>query len=235
MTDVIVWTKFNTTGFRIELENNPKWLKRRIEILNKISAPSLRNQSDTRFTWVIEVREDTYTDCVNSFNVDGINVCILPMPKKGEKEEVRKQRENATIENYVGSNEFYFVRLNSDDMYHKDFIKKLKALEVGEEIEAIIPVRGYYWYIADKKLVQLNNPSPPFYAFIYNTEKYLSGYRYPLQKGHRYVKKFKHIVMNDRLWVWVIHDINNKILRIGKYPSWRLYKKAEMKLLEDFR
>ena len=229
----IIWTKLNTTSFKYELETDYRWLNERIKIMNEITIPSIRAQTDKNFLWVIEVREETFDHVKERLEVFEQMYLMKTKTKKLDDGSRATQKEEIVRE-YVDDDILYMVRLNSDDMYRKTFIEDLHSLDTAGAEAVIIP-KGYFWYMKEKVVVKLEKPSPPFYVLVYDKQKYLEGFRYSIPGGHRKVKNLKHIKMPGRQWVWVIHDINNKILRIGKYPSYKKYKKSDILVLKEFR
>jgi len=221
MRKVIVWTPINTSGHFPKLENDPKWMDRRCEIMNKYVIPSMRGQTDQAFEWWIEVREDTLDYIKPRLNLDGMdNVRVLPRPivtdhKKGKN--AAWEREDKHIRGLIDSDYFFEVRLNSDDMYHKDFIKTLQTMTIKDTTQVILPRAGFYWHLKGNKLYKTKHVSPPFYCLIYDLAQWLEGYRHRLPGGHRAACKLVNQDMPGRQWVWIIHEVNNKIVRKGKH------------------
>lgn len=234
---VVIWSPLNTSGFNTDLEKNKDWLNRRIEILNKYVIPSLNYQVDKDFLWFLEVREDTTDIIVPKLDFLDVPVVICERPvvhdwKLGKG--LAWERQTKDIKKHITDKVFYDVRLNSDDLYRKDFVRDLKKIKTKKGTQAIIPRNGYLWYVAPDVVVQRNHYSPPFHAFIYNTQKYLDGLRYKTRKGHVGVRKLNHVVMPDRYWCWLVHDVNQKIIRKGGYPSYNKYPIVEHEVLNDF-
>jgi hypothetical protein len=135
----------------------------------------------------------------------------------------------------VSELEFIEVRLNSDDLYHRDFIKTLQTMLIKDTTQVILPRNGFYWHLKGNRLFKTTHVSPPFYAMIYDTAEWLAGYRHRLPGGHRAAKNLLNQDMPGRQWVWIVHDINNKIVRKGK-NAYSGYKgvSASLKRLTEF-
>ncbi len=235
--DIIIWSPLNTSGYNIDLEKDKKWIDRRCEILNQFVIPSLEYQTDQDFMWFLEIREDTYDMIIPQLNLNKVPVKIITRPivynwKTGAGD--AWERQNEDIKKFVNKKTFYDIRLNSDDMYRKDFVEKIKKVKVKKDTQAIIPIKGYQWYLNKNIVVEKDLDSPPFYAFIYNTKDYLNGVRYKTRKGHVGVKRLRNVKMDERLWCWIVHDVNQKIIRKGGYPSYKKYKQTSNEVLNDF-
>ena len=218
MRKIIVWTPINTSGHFPALENDPKWMTRRCEIMNQYVIPSMRAQTCKDFEWWIEVREDTVGFITPRLALDGLPSVILPRPiitdhKSGKN--AAWERLDADVRARITDPTFLEVRLNSDDLYHRDYIQTLQRMEIIPGTQAILPRAGYYWYLSQKALCKTVHNSPPFYTLIYDTEKWLAGYRHPLPGGHRAARKLRNQDVPGRQWVWIVHDVNNKIVRKG--------------------
>ena len=234
---VVIWSPLNTSGYNTDLEKDKKWLDRRCEILNQYVIPSLDMQTDKDFYWFLEVREDTADMIIPQLDFMNVPVIVCKRPvvhnwKSGKG--VAWERQEADIKKHIKDKTFYDVRLNSDDLYRKDFVKRLKSIGTKPDTQAIIPKYGYLWYLSHDVVVERDHGSPPFHAFIYNTKEYLKGFRYRTRNGHVGVKNLRHITMKDRMWCWIVHDVNQKIIRKGGYPKHTKYKMSSKDVLKDF-
>lgn len=219
MRKIIVWTPINTSGHFPKLENDKAWMARRCEIMNQYVIPSMRAQSCQDFEWWIEVRKDTVSYFKEHLDLAGVPAVILPRPKVTDHENgknVAWERDPEHVRERVSEASFIEVRLNSDDLYHRDFIKYLQGMEVKPDTACILPRAGYYWHLAEKRLYKTTHHSPPFYALVYDTKAWLDGFRHPMKGGHMSARRLKNQDVPGRQWIWIIHDVNNKIIRKGK-------------------
>jgi hypothetical protein len=220
------------------MEDNKKWMTRRCEIMNRYTIPSMRAQNCEEYEWWIEVREDTIDYITPKLKLDGVPAVILPrriVTDHSKGANSAWERDPAHVADRIKDDKFIEVRLNSDDMYHKNFIQTLQNMDIKPDTAVILPRAGLYWHLAENKLYKTSHTSPPFYALIYNTDEWLGGFRHPLPGGHRAARKLPNQDMPGRQWVWIIHDINNKIIRKGKdaYQGHR-GKPARLSRLKDF-
>ena len=238
MRKIIVWTPINTSGHFPHLENDPAWMERRCEIMNKYTIPSMRAQTCQDFEWWIEVRVDTVEFFEKRLDLKGTPAGIAPRPivtdhKLGAN--AAWERDPAHVRDRIKDQTFFEVRLNSDDLYHEKFIETLQSMEIKPDTAVILPRAGYYWHLKDGQLFKTSHKSPPFYCLIYDTKKWLGGIRHRLPGGHRAARKLHNQDMPGRQWVWIIHDVNNKIIRKGK-DAYKDYRggPANLKRLGEF-
>ncbi len=242
---VIIWTPLNTSGYNTELEQDPVWLKRRADLLNKYVIPSLRMQTDKDFLWFLEIREDT-DSFVNQLDLSGVPVVVVYRPKLTREQHVKGVAWNRRVEDvkrFVTSDRFFDVRLNSDDLYHKDHVKLLRQSIAGKDIpQAVFGTAGYFWWLQKgdgtnasvNVVTEFAQKAPALYSLVYDTEQYLHGFSYNMPGGHDYLIKMPSVVIPGRQWVRIVHDVNQKIIRVGKYPSYKKYKQVSNEVLNDF-
>lgn len=239
MRKIVVWTPINTSGHFPRLEANPKWMNRRCELMNLYTIPSMRAQTCKDFDWWIEVREDTRDFFQSQLNLDGVPARILSRPAVTDHangKNIAWERLEKHVEEWIKDKEFLEVRLNSDDLYRRTFIETLQKMEIKPETQCILPRAGYYWFIRHGKLYKTRHLSPPFYALVYETARWLAGHRHPLPGGHRAARKLRNQDMIGRQWVWLVHDVNNKIIRKGAdaYNKFKCGKSTNLIRLMEF-
>jgi len=231
--DIILWTPVNSSSWNLELESDKTWLDHRVELMNNYVIPSVRNQTEKNFKWFIEIREDTVDYLAPKLNIEGSNGIIIPR-KKNMGRKYAWMRNSDDIKEHVSSKKFYDIRLNSDDMLRYDFMEKMRNVKVDKKLQAIIPKFGYFWYRGDDVVTLKNHSSPPFSALIYNTQKFIDGFRYEPKDGHMGIKSFNHTTIEERVWCWIIHEKNQKILRKGGYPPSSRYTSVNKSILKEF-
>lgn len=176
-----------------------KWIKERLAIFDHFTAQSLRVQTDPNFDVLVVYdprSEEIVQEALKGYHFPHQFSFIC----KGKlDEEINKRIE--------GSEYFYLVRLDSDDMYHHQFMEKINRHEPDGQTEMLIAQDGYLYDAIHHRLARIHYPSPPFYTQIYKTEEYLAGKRYQL-KGHQSVIHFKHQIIEGAQYVVVIHSQN---------------------------
>lgn len=235
--DVTIQTQFNTMGFggryvemgklEYDIEYDEKWISSRIDILIKYLLPSLIKQSDQNFNYILLVRKETkefIIDLLNNKNVLENKFFHVATPE--EKFEL--------CDKIITTDRFHEVRLDSDNCYRIDFVEKLKSLDINAHTEAVVLPRGYMWYLENNVIVEREFKSPGFYSLIYKKDEYLSGKQHETPGGHDGVITLNHKKIEDRTWLWTVHDLNFKILRGKGYPDYKKFTRVGHKILKEF-
>ncbi|MDD3392670.1 MAG: sugar nucleotide-binding protein [Bacilli bacterium] len=221
---IIIWSKLKSDNFKND-EETEKWLEHRIKVFMKYTLNSFKRQTNQNFTYVIN-----YDDGIGKF----LNKELAKYPKLPDNVIFTQHyyREiNEQIKNYKY---LYFVRIDSDDMYHKDFIQKLESFKPKIDTKALIAQSGYIYDVNTNELGEWFYKSPPFYTLIYETDKFLRGYRYEIH-GHSSVINQPHEIIPGNNFVVVIHGENT----VSRFNT--SFKKAtitdpliKQKILKDF-
>ncbi len=121
---------------------------------------------------------------------------------------------------------FYLVRIDSDNLYHKDFVQKLYDLEPAPETEALLCQHGYLLDTKSNQLAYMFHPSPSYYTFLYKTNEFRFGKRYALKSHTKVISDFKVELLNDYYYITTItgenvlfaprHMLGKKLVEEGK-------------------
>lgn len=224
---IIIWIVFNSqnkTADRLTKE----WIEYRISIFDKYTLKSIKAQTNQNFR--------VYLSC-EKVTMPIINECLAkrePLPNNvifgtngsNNKELLRY------INNY---DYFYQVRLDSDNLYQKDFIQKLYDYVPKEDTQVIISQSGYVYDAETDALAPYFQKSPPFYTFIYKVDEYKKGFRYVIPGGHRMViKLLKNELIMGANYIVLLHGknvLNDKNLLDEKKL---IEKDDKAKILEQF-
>lgn len=164
-----------------------RWLRNRIKIFKQFVIPSLLNQSDRDFAlwvaWRREERTNPYvreletwlkenTDLVFKFTYSGIPL----YDDKYEDAEARNRLADCLhgslgelLDLVPDCNEVYWLLQPSDDCYHRDTVKSIRAVFESQDVEAVAFKRGYMCNYKTKEVVEYNpKTTPPFAAIRFN-------------------------------------------------------------------
>lgn len=220
---ITIFTPLNTMGFSYAREIDEAWLLSRLDIMKKYTARSLEVQTDQNFDWHILVREETKNFIRQNFDC-----------KIDYKVVTQEESDEAIYKIADLYDDLLMIRLNSDDCYQKDFIKTVSEFEYTDEKEALVFQNGYMWYMDEDIIVERHFPSPPFFGYIYKAKEYAEGKRYDVG-GHNYVRiKLKTHALKEYLWLWLVHNNCNKILRGSAYPDPKEFNEINKEILKDF-
>lgn len=189
------------------VKNNPdrltkEWLANRIEIFMKYTLQSLIHQTNQDFLTLIQYEDESreiVSKELDKYKKLPENIRFVT---PGEYKELE-------IKSMQGSDYFYYVRIDSDDMYNKSYIQQLHDHGSDENTEVLISQNGYLYDSVHNQITSTWRLSPPFYAFIYKTYDYLKGKRYVIPGGHTDVIKFKHVILKRPNYVIVVHSSND--------------------------
>ena len=214
-------------GFSYEREHNESWLEKRVEFMMTHTALSLQNQTDQDFEWKIYSREKTYDFIYDKLIQYDMSKLKWDLIEFGDADDEIIRKNNP-------GDELILVRLNSDDLYHSSFINLIRQFIVKPGTEALVFQKGYMWYQKEKVIVERHFPSPPFYGLIYDYNEFKEGKRYDFP-GHNYIRSsLQSHAIKERLWLWVINEYNNKIMRGSSYPDPEQFEKADFSILKEF-
>jgi len=250
----VIWLPFNRcdtgkdNGFRYKKTlARSDWWEQRAEIMLKYTLPSIQNQSDGEFTLCaafLRQDQDRFSPVDKAMSDFGGYSFI----------DTRSEIEETSLEPYNFMHTFHdkvdfltMIRVDSDDMIHRDFIKEIKILD-PERQKVAYCVDGFA-YSTDGRLASYHCPAtpPPFYAITFpnwaleNQEKY-DKYRLnnKLNKYHHQIHQARaSIRLPDGLYCYVLHQENttsswgnkNTYKHVGKFVRDDQIKRG---ILEEF-
>ncbi|CAM3308382.1 glycosyltransferase [Paenibacillus lupini] len=212
---IVVEIEFNNRSnrggvYRVGL--TPHWIKYRMSIFMKYTLQSLLKQSNQNFHAYI-----FYTERTEAL----IRAELAKYPKlPGHIRFVAEKKYEDKLRKTVGSDEFlYLVRLDCDDTYHYTLIDQLHQYKPKQGTRALINQAGYIYDSVKHRIATVSKSSPPFYTWIYKSERYFSGFRYKTVDGHSGVIKQKHEILTTggkRNYMVVVHSKNTLNQRLLK-------------------
>ncbi|MCR2804343.1 putative rhamnosyl transferase [Paenibacillus soyae] len=196
---VIIEIQFNTVKYSDNIYK-PSWIDYRMDITMRFTAKSLSGQSRSdfkAFIYYLDETEPLIAASLARHEPLPAHIEFVPFSK-------RKERMDAAVQGYSKA---YVARIDSDNMFKKDYVERLYAHVPKPATQVLISQRGYLYDSNTNRLANVSYASPSFYTFIYDTEKFLSGYRYPLKTHHDAIR-YKHELMAGRNFVVVVHQTN---------------------------
>ncbi|MGL6173828.1 MAG: glycosyltransferase family A protein [Cellulosilyticaceae bacterium] len=211
---IIISIHFNSLKYS-DKRLTKEWIEERLDIFWQYTLQSFKVQTNQDF--------EAYLHC-DALAMDVVEEALShreALPANVHFGEIRANEE-AIKESIQYSDVFYWVRLDSDNLYHQDYIQKLHDFQPAEGTEALISQKGYIYGESTKRLAHFEHISPPFYTLIYRPKEYIRGKRYELPGGHGSVAKVLRYepVLGDNFLV-TVHNrnvsngewlINNKYL-----------------------
>jgi hypothetical protein len=201
------------------------WLQERFDLFDNYCFPSVKNQTDQNFKWLVFFDINTserYRDKIEEYRlsyknfhpffIDGMDLFLPSIAGKIKA---------------LDSKEYIITsRLDNDDCLHKDYAKVMHSYFDKQEYLAIDIVDGYCMQIDAK--VKLGRKRQLYNPFISLIEK-KDNCKTVWHKGHTFWKYEKKIlrVKNKRLWLGIIHEKNYENMFNG-------YGEVNFSLLHEF-
>lgn len=185
------------------------WLNHRFFLFENYCLPSVINQTNKNFIWLVAFDIDTpeafkkrikssfrnHTNFYPLF-IDGFNN-LQPSIEENIKRLTAKQ------DKYIVT-----TRLDNDDILHKDFIRTIQHLFVATPNTVIDLRRGFQLAIKDNnnEVRAYNRAYNPFISLVES----LTDFETVISKEHRKWKNSTATVVNtkDYLWIQLVHDKN---------------------------
>jgi len=199
MRIIIIRIPFSIRNLDIELDK--EWNKYRLKIFTDYTLRSIKAQINQKFIAVLKCREEM---------IDFIKKELLNLTDPPNNLMVMGTREyDSKIYKIIKDYKYlYEVRLDSDDLYHKDFINKLHSYNPDPGTEALISQNGYIYDIKTKRLASFFLLSPQSYVFIYKVKDFINGFYYKPKNGHGGVIKLKHELIPGYNYLDICHNKN---------------------------
>lgn len=196
---IVIRIPFSVRNQKREL--NIEWNKVRIKMFVNYTLKSLKAQVNQDFITLVKCRDDMINFIMGEIN----KITTLP----DNVIFIRASKEMAYLKKAItGYKYFYYVRLDSDDMYHKTYINMLHEYRPKKDTQALINQKGYIYDLISKRMAKFGYESPPYFVLVYKTEDYLKGFNYPLPEGHGSAKRLKYEALGENNFMTVLHTHN---------------------------
>lgn len=206
---------WNTTKNN-EVVLSDAWHKERFELFKNFCFPSVKNQLNQKFKWLVFFDTNTpniFREKINQyvkeynnfypFYIDGMN-CFIP----SIIDEVSRL-----------DNEEYIItsRLDNDDCLHKNYVNVVQSYFDKQKYMAVDIVDGYGMEIGNKvRLGMMRHAYNPYISLIEKKDDFKTVWH----KGHTHWKYEKNLmqVKNKPSWLTIIHQKNksNKFRGFGE-------------------
>lgn len=199
---IIVTIIFNAWELRNaeQIRLTPEWIDYRIDLFMNYTAKSLLAQTNDNFEVVIAFANESEEHIYHSLSK------YPTLPKRFRFVSQRNYRK--TLIDLIGDHEyFYQVRIDSDDMFHKDYVQSLYDYIPSANTQALIFQNGYIYNINDNSLATFTKEAPPFYTLIYKSDEFKKGNQYKFN-GHREVLSLPHEFIGFRYFCVLVHGKN---------------------------
>lgn len=213
---IVISSMFNVNPY----PQNPKeaytleWIKYRIKIFQEFTLRSLKLQTNQNFNYFLCYQDGTEEIVKAELNkYDKLPDNVHPVMKSKYHDEIKK-----CIKGY---DSVYFVRLDSDDAYHKSYVQQLYDYKLKEGTVSLINRYGYIYDSTNKEIGKAFSKVVTFYVFIYKVKDYLDGQVFnpdvtDVDTEQYIALKVPHEFIEKRNYLWHVHNKN----AVTNFDSW---------------
>jgi hypothetical protein len=216
-------TRFNLRNPSWELTKNNEtllddsWMSERIELFKNYCFPSVVNQTNKNFKWLLffdSTTNDKFKKAMDDLIKNQPNIIpfyIDGMPKFNESI-LKYVEENANDKPYLITS-----RIDNDDCIHKNFIDEVQKQFNKQDFIAIDFIKGYTLQVEPKVMLgKKEHIFNPFISLIEKNENPKTVWHYV----HNMWKKEPRIkqISDKRVWMSVIHE-KNKVNEFDGYGN----------------
>ena len=194
----VIWLPFNRqtpdTWRWKKTIGNPGWWPKRIEVMEKYTIPSIKNQTHKVDAWAV------FKDNIRDFAVDA-SECLAKnlIGSAYDKSNLTKEDRlepfsvmQILMRNYPDADGLAMIRLDSDDMYARHAVEKIQNVPPSEGLVVYFG-NGYVYDIPTDRLAvyQCEQGPMPFYSILF-TRKALQSEDAYLAYREKWRLNFKH-------------------------------------------
>lgn len=186
-----------------------KWLEERFDLFENYCYPSVINQKNKLFYWLIFFDIDTpnvFRERIEKLTCNYDN--FRPIYIDGIKS-LTNSFKQFIIENLDNKDDFIITsRMDNDDSIHQDFVDTIQNLAIKKH-ETVIDLRKGYQLDISNNVYEYRNYSNSFNPFISLVES-SDKFNTVLSRMHPDWKNSDSIIINEKspLWIEVIHKKN---------------------------
>ena len=162
------WQKTKTGNLVLTDE----WLKHRFEIFNSYCLPSILNQSNQNFKWLIYFDVDTPAEYINRVEtIAGKHPFIKPIYVDEYQSFLKGIPGNVLSNLKSDSSHIITTRLDNDDALHFQAIEKIQSLFQNQDFAVFNFTKGFCLQTHPFKMItQYDYPKGPFLSMIEKIE-----------------------------------------------------------------
>jgi hypothetical protein len=205
-------TKFNLRAFpELRPGCEPNWLENRFQLFDRFCFPSVRNQSNQNFQWLVFFDLDTpeaFKQKIAKYHQQWLNFVPVyldcPLPYGQFPDEVRK-----VVRKYIPTDCEYLITtwLDNDDAIHRDYVQMIQDNFNKQEAETVNFIFGYQ--LSEGKLYFDFEMANHFISLIekYNPDSFNTCLCRPHKEIYEVCHSAKKILCKPA-WIEVVHSSN---------------------------
>ncbi len=222
-------TQFNLRNFWTtevkDIERWINWTKDRIKLFEKYCLPSVLNQRNQNFSWVIFMDRATPAKMVDELKALSGNSSLIQWCFMDGYDDFKENYLNI-IRQKINPNTKWIIttNLDNDDALHKDAIQSIQENFVPIQDHLISLANGFCLDVRFNTLSQYFYPRSPFLSLIEKADSDLKGIHHTSHtkweklKLHfipEFIRRLRHkknehvtYILNCPLWIQVVHGQN---------------------------
>ncbi|MHC1750271.1 MAG: glycosyltransferase family A protein [Cellulosilyticaceae bacterium] len=174
-TKFIVLVNFNNAKWN-DLRLTKEWIEHRMHIFMNYTYKSLRNQTNQDFETVVlydVLSEQNILEALSQYEKVPETVHILPVSEG-----------LAFINEAIQSYDYLcYNKIDSDNLYHKDFIQYLHDYMPNDETTILVSPNGYVYNALTGEMARYSSTYASLYTHLYTVSDYLNKIRHPVPVG----------------------------------------------------
>jgi hypothetical protein len=187
----------------LELVADPRWQARRRELFERYCLPSVARQTVRDFTWLFFVYRKLMSKAdLEWFQAQDERLRIVFVDDP-ESSGVPEAREAVTR---LASKEDWIIttRLDSDDVLHRDHLRKVRVDFTGER-KVVEFSQGYYYDILVDDLREVRERQNAFVSVLEPREGLKTAWAWP---HHKIGEENEILYLDEAGWIALVHDQN---------------------------
>lgn len=237
----IIVTRFNLVFERWSTDRNnspvltASWLDQRFELFQNYCFPSVKNQTNQNFKWLVffDIRTpEHYKDVIKSLEKSYINFIPIFIDEHNslERELLLFVGKNKINESFILT-----TRIDNDDIIHCEFVNTIRQLAL-EKHNTIIDIRKGYQMVLNERIEEYRLTEQKFNPFISLVQEWMQFESiYKRQHTDWHSAENVRIYNESPLWIQVLHGRNklnslnrhNRLVLEVNYPSFGISKKKK--------
>ena len=213
-------TQFNLRNFPVsDTDSYEKWLKwtrSRIGLFREYCLPSVLNQSNKEFTWLIFFDTETPVE-FSGFISEMESLPLIQICYSDGSDDFPATCTSEISKRILKSGEWIMTtRLDNDDSLHKEAMAVIRQNFVPKHKYLISLASGYVMNINDKTMSHYYYPMSPFITLVENTELEIRGV---FDKIHTKWDQLRLFVFKE-IWLDTVNKKSRNSRFILKEPMW---------------
>ncbi|MDU4694684.1 MULTISPECIES: glycosyltransferase [Paenibacillus] len=212
-TKLIVEIHFNDWGGTPE-RTTRNWIEKRLALFMTYTRKSLQLQTSQNFSCYV------IYDPASEHIIREVLKRYAPLPANIQFVTPRDYYAHVA-EDVAGYERYYRVYLSSDDMYHKDFIRKLQAYTPKKNTAALVPQYGYIYDSVQHRMGKFFFWLPSYGATIHDVGTFLRGQKpsFSWRDALKVPHEFIHV--KEPIWINHLHALNTGTT-FERVSAWKL-------------